>query len=400
MGRGNKIAHNASLFVVVIVTAFISHVVTLSMMPPVGTMSVPDHMITYHKLTLRGRPRNKTVVSTKPPTLSAVAQLLAGISTDKPLVPIARTLPAKKVADPVVKTDPIPLTSASSVGSQLSIGSSKTKTNHPKSVGPGSQRKKSISSSSKPIDDKVQADSPVLPLTKKNDSPSDAKRSQQRKSISLWGKPRDKNLIANATTTKSPPEKVKLTPSHVAAVNSTQKTLVLTQAAPKQQDKARLEMKVAALGESKWIDNNWHPPPGGTLTLLRVLQAKGPDLSTVFMKRLKIKPCTTDDSLAACADYHGVSLDYAVVNCFMEMRHLILNRNVSKYTVVVVDFGQQEMLDNCPFVISNKQKMFVDVSQRIQALPTHVAWTTLAWADPEAVDINHKVMDSFKKWCQ
>lgn len=425
MGRGNKIAHNASLFVVVIVTAFISHVVTLSMMPPVGTMSVPDHMITYHKLTLRGRPRNKTVVSTKPPTLSAVAQLLAGISTDKPLVPIARTLPAKKVADPVVKTDPIPLTSASSVGSQLSIGSSKTKTNHPKSVGPGSQRKKSISSSSKPIDDKVQADSPVLPLTKKNDSPSDAKRSQQRKSISLWGKPRDKNLIANATTTKSPPEKVKLTPSHVAAVNSTQKTLVLTQAAPKQQDKARLEMKVAALGESKWIDNNWHPPPGGTLydlqglkkvfgrfnilwlgddafrytysTLLRVLQAKGPDLSTVFMKRLKIKPCTTDDSLAACADYHGVSLDYAVVNCFMEMRHLILNRNVSKYTVVVVDFGQQEMLDNCPFVISNKQKMFVDVSQRIQALPTHVAWTTLAWADPEAADINHKVMDSLKK---
>ena len=81
----------------------------------------------------------------------------------------------------------------------------------------------------------------------------------------------------------------------------------------------------------------------------------------------------------------------------MEMRQLILNRNVSKYKVVIVDFGEQEMLGNCPFVISSKQKMFVDVSQRVRALETNVAWTTLAWADPEVVDINRKVMDSYKK---
>ena len=423
MGRGNKIANNATLFVVVIVTAFISHVVTLSMMPGAETMNVPDHLITYKKLTVRGRPRNETVASTKSPTLSAVAQLLAGISTDKPLMQTARTLPAKKVAEPELKPDVVSVTPTSTAGEQHSLGSSLTRRNKAKSVGAGSRTKKPISSLGKRLDKKNQADSLAVPSTEKNESTSAAKVSQPRQSINLWGKPKDKNRFANATAEKSPPKKVKVTPSHVAAVDSTTKKLRIDSAL--KQDQSGLEMKMAPLGESKWIDNVWHPPPGGTLfdlqglknvfgrfnilwlgddafrytysTLLRVLQAKGSDLSTVYMKRLKIRPCATDDSLAACTDYHGVTLDYAVVNCFMEMRQLILNRNVSKYKVVIVDFGEQEMLGNCPFVISSKQKMFVDVSQRVRALETNVAWTTLAWADPEVVDINRKVMDSYKK---
>lgn len=454
-------ANNARLFVVMVVTAVISHILTLSMMPSVGPTT--RDQLRFQKLTFRGQARTKNSNQPAPasdlstdkqqnsikPKLSALAQLLAGVSTQKPP---EGTLPTKKDADSVVqelsqkqpidlgdglnvkqeqqnrisdvevvvKPDAIPpnqqkgieLKTIASTEKQIgSSGSSLTKKNDAESVVHGSKKGKPIHVRGKPKDSNVKADSPGSSLQEKINAESVPEGSQQRKSISLWGKPKDKNLITNvAIPTKG-----------TADTNGT-KTTPFTKVVSKHE---KSNLKMAPLSESKWIGDEWHPPPGGTLydlaglrkvfqrfnilwlgdeafhytyiTLLRILSSKRPDLGSVFMKRLIMKPCTTDTSLAACSDYKGASLDYAVVNCFMEMRDLIENRNVSKYKVVIVDFGEQEMLGNCPFVISSKQKMFADIAHRVSVLPTNVAWTTLAWQDSEVVGINNHVIHSLEK---
>jgi hypothetical protein len=69
----------------------------------------------------------------------------------------------------------------------------------------------------------------------------------------------------------------------------------------------------------------------------------------------------------------------------------------SKYDVIIVNYGLQEMHGLCPFVISDKQLMFADVVNRLKKLPVPVTWTTMAWMDFNMIGVNLKVVSVIDK---
>ena len=177
---------------------------------------------------------------------------------------------------------------------------------------------------------------------------------------------------------------------------------------------------MAPLGQSKWIGNDWYPPPGGKLYdidmlkhlfgkfnilwvgdeevqqlyngLMAILHSEDAVVEPSSFEGRWGQPCETDISLTAFTMFSGVKLDFAATTCLTQIRDLISNRDVSKYDMMIVNYGLQEMYGLCPFVISDKQLMFADVVSRLKKLPVPVTWTTMAWLDFNIIGVNLKVV--------
>jgi hypothetical protein len=179
------------------------------------------------------------------------------------------------------------------------------------------------------------------------------------------------------------------------------------------------------LEESRWIGNDWFPPAGGRLydirglkqvfgkynilwvadpefqltyaNLISLLRASDDGITSNKLERSSTQPCVSDTTLTACYEYLDIKLDYISTNCMLTMRDVISMRDLKKYHLLIIDFGMQEMHGQCPFVISEKQKIFVDVVQRLHQLHIPIVWTTMAWLSSEIISVNQKVRDTVAK---
>ena len=406
--RHMKIANSVTLFALLALTAFVSHVLTLWMLPPatVRWSYIPDH-ISFQSFSLRGQAK------TPIPKVSALGQLLAGASAmpKKAFHSIGHdSLAREKSLNTTI--EPKSYSESQSMNASFSDHFSKGHVN-PK-VQPRNYSETNEASTT--IQQRAKGKSAQMVSPSQRMSMQMPTRPKKKQSISLWGKPKDKNLKLVAPATLNNSSYV-----HGYSLNVTN----AEQNAVKNQTLPINITKMSPLGESKWVGNDWYPPPGGKLfdlhelktmfsrsnilwigdsqfkytysTLMRVLNSKAPTLKSVFLKRLSIKPCATDASISACSAYHDVTLDFATINCFMEMRQFIANHDFSKYNLVIIDFGEEEMLDKCPYVLDEKVNMFVDIATRMKELPTNVTWTTLAWREPAVVAINRKIIELCKK---
>ena len=127
--------------------------------------------------------------------------------------------------------------------------------------------------------------------------------------------------------------------------------------------------------------------------LMTILKGDASLIEVADLDSISTQSCETDKSLSACTPFSDVTFDFALANCHADIRDITSYRNLSQYDLVIAGFGQHEMHGQCPFVISDKHKVFIDVVRLMKALPIPVFWTTMPWLDAQIINVNLKITE-------
>lgn len=419
--------NNLTLFLAILLTSIITHILTISMIPP----SSPYHQSFLEPPSIR-RSNHSNLESTMVTLFTSSSdstkrsnQLAAidgeQLERDRHEEGAGDAVPAPKMANEIYRNTKLPFSQPSDKAVASTADKRENRTDRVKSN----------------VDDAVSKN--TIETTPNIPASQYGKVVMEQVEIQVDQESFHENRVEPITTNVDPSadksnnnlqETVRVPESEQGSLRTKEQSIGGTETGKgpdmgAERSKSIQPIEMAPLGQSKWIGNDWYPPPGGKLydgnmlkhlfgkvNILWVGDAELLQLYTALMAILHSEdavveptsldgkwgqPCKTDMSLTACLTFTGVKLDFTAKTCLREIRELIANRDVSKYDVVIVNYGLQEMHGLCPFVISDKPLMFADVVNRLKKLPVPVAWTTMAWLDFNIISVNVKVTSVIDK---
>ena len=364
---GVKAFNNWTLFVLIIATAVFTHLTTISMMP----QQSPDHPSVLNFPPSVGVPSRTTING-------------VGSSSTKESTSAEKTGAVKE------RSSSKETTSAEKTGAVKEHSSSTKETKPAEKTGAVKERSSSTKET-KPAEGAVKEHAP------------------KKAFFATWSKeravkPRDDNNDKLISSGKE--------------VLSNEAASALDKKVSVEENKG---VQLAPLGDSTWTGNDWSPPRGSKLydehmlqelfkkynilwiggeeiklihsNLMTILKGDASLIEVADLDSISTQSCETDKSLSACTPFSGVTFDFALANCHADIRDITSYRNLSQYDLVIAGFGQHEMHGQCPFVISDKHKVFIDVVRLMKALPIPVFWTTMPWLDAQIINVNLKITE-------